>query len=110
AIAACDDNPLSEGRNETARFQLNPSFANVAVGATTEVTAIAVNRYGESTGEPVTATACDNKVTIARDEDRSPFEPPERFVVTGVTAGASCINVSAGGQQATITIEVVAPS
>lgn len=109
AIAACDDNPLEAGRDDTARFRLNPSVANVAVGDSTHVTAIAVNNYNEPTGQAVSATACDGKVSVAPDARRSAYEPPERFTVRGVTAGESCINVSGGGQTATVTINVVSP-
>lgn len=109
ATAACDDNPLSEGRDDTARFRLNPSFASVAVGDSTFVTAIAVNDFNEPTGEDVQASACDGKISIAPDPKRSEYEPPERFVVKGVTAGESCVNVSGGGQTASVTITVVEP-
>lgn len=108
AGAACDDNPLEEGRDETARFRLNPTVANVAVGDSTQVTAIAVNQYDEPTGQAVTATACDGKVSVTPHPGRSDYEPPERFIVRGVTAGESCINVSGGGKTGTVTINVVA--
>jgi len=104
---ACADNPLADGRDAIDRFTTNPSFANVKVNDSTRVTAIAVNVHGEPTGDAVTASACDNKITIANDPTRTTFEPPERFVVHGVTAGASCLTVSAGGKQATVTINVV---
>jgi hypothetical protein len=106
-VAACDDNPLSEDRNKVDRFQLNPSFANVLVGGTTQVTAIPVNRHGEPTGDAVTGTACDAKISIDSDSTRTAFEPPERWIVTGVSAGESCVNVSSGGVSATITVNVV---
>lgn len=109
AASACDDNPLSEGRDDTARFRLNPSVANVAVGDSTFVTAIAVNDFNEPTGESVQASACDGKISVAPDPRRSEFEPPERFVVKGVTAGESCVNVSGGGQTASVTVTVIEP-
>ena len=109
AAAACDDNPLSEGRDDTARFRLNPSVANVAVGDSTFVTAIAVNDFNEPTGEAVQASACDGKISVTPDPQRSAYEPPERFVVKGVTAGESCVNVSGGGQSASVTVTVVDP-
>jgi hypothetical protein len=107
AVAACDDNPLSEGRDDVDRIDLNPSFANVKVADSTRVYGIAVNRHGEPLGVAVSATACDNKITIAPDPTRTNFEPPERFVVKGVTAGDSCINFTAGGKEATATILVL---
>jgi hypothetical protein len=107
AVAACDDNPLSEGREDVDRFRINPSFAFVKVNDSTKVSAIALNRHGEPTGDAVTATACDAKISVVRDETRVEYEPPERFVVRGVAEGETCVNVAAGGQQATITINVV---
>ena len=105
--AACANNPLSEDRDVVSRFRINPSFANVLVGDSTKVTAIALNKHGEPTGDAVTATACDGKITVTDDPTRIVYEPPERFVVRGVTAGESCVNVSSGGQTATIEINVV---
>jgi hypothetical protein len=106
-VAACDDNPLSEGRDEVSRFRLNPAFANVQVGASVQVTAIPVNSYGEPTGASVTASACDAKVTVAPDTSRTVYEPAERYLVTGVATGDSCLNLSAGGRQATVVMKVL---
>ena len=105
--AACDDNPLAEDRDSVDRFRINPSFAFVKVSDSTKVSAIAVNVHGEPTGDAVTATACDAKINVARDETRVEYEPPERFVVRGIAEGESCVNVTAGGRNATITITVV---
>lgn len=107
AVAACDDNPLAENRDVVDRIDTNPSFANVLVGDSTFVTATARNVHGEPTGDDVTGTACDGKISVADDPTRSAFELPERFIVKGVTAGESCINVSSGGKSATVTINVV---
>jgi hypothetical protein len=107
AFAACGDNPLAENREDVDRFDLNPSFANVKVNDSTKVNAIPVNVHGERLGIDVNGTACDSKITVKRDETRTAYEPPERFVIKGVSAGASCLTVSAGGKQATVTINVV---
>jgi hypothetical protein len=107
AVAACDDNPLAENRDVVDRLATNPSFANVQVGGSTFVSANALNQHGEPTGDAVTGTACDGKITVAIDTTRSDFELPERFIVRGVTAGESCVNVSSGGKSATVTINVV---
>lgn len=107
AVAACDDNPLSEDRDAVDRLVLNPSFANVKVNDSTFVSAIAVNKHGEPLGVAVTATACDNRITLKNDPTRTEFEPPERFIIRGVTAGNSCVNVSSNGKQGTVTVRVV---
>jgi hypothetical protein len=107
AAVACYNDPLAEGRDAVERFTTNPSFANVKVADSTFVTAIAVNIHGEPTGDAVTGAPCDNKITVAVDPTRTVFEPPERFVVKGVTAGNSCLNISGGGKTTTVTIRVV---
>ncbi len=107
AMAACDNNPLSKDRDKVTRLDLNPSFANVKVNDSTFVTAIALNRNGEPTGDAVQGTACDGKITIKNDPTRTNFEPPERWIVHGVTAGQSCVNVSSAGVTSSVVINVV---
>lgn len=109
-VAGCNDDPLASGRGDVSDFILNPTYANVLVGGTTKVTAIAVNRHREETGDAVTAQACDSKVSVAKDPTRTAYEPPERFVVTGMAEGESCITVSAGGLDRNVTINVVPAS
>lgn len=106
ASIGCDDNPLAENRDETTGFRLNPAVANVRVNDSTFVTAIPLNNYGEPTGAAVTASACDAKITIAPDPRRLAYEVPERYVVKGVATGETCINVSAGGSEATVSVRV----
>lgn len=110
SAAACDDNPLAEGREEAAYFRLNPSNVAVNAGGTVKVDAVVVNKYGAATNEAVTATPCDNKVTAVVDTGRTSFEFPERFVVTGATLGTSCLVVRGGGITDTVEIRVVPAS
>ncbi len=105
-LIGCDDNPLAENRDQTVRFRLNPAVANVRVNDSTLVTAIPVNNYGEPTGESVSASACDTKISVAPDQRRLEYEVPERYVVRGLAAGESCLNVSAGGVQGTVVVTV----
>jgi len=107
--AACDDNPLAKDRDKVDRLFLNPSFVNVLVGDSTFVTANAINIHNEPTGDSVAGEACDGKVTVKLDPERTAFELPERFIVRGVTAGESCLNVTSGGKSASVTINVVEP-
>jgi hypothetical protein len=92
--AACDDNPVDEGRDDSARLYLSHENAAVASGGTIVVTANVLNQYGEPTGASVTGQACDNKITVTADTARSAFENPERFRVTGASFGTSCVVVS----------------
>jgi hypothetical protein len=110
AATACDDNPLAEDRDEAAYFRLNPSNVAVNAGGTVKVDAVVVNKYGSATNEAVTATACDAKVSAVADTGRTIYEFPERFVVTGVALGSSCIVVRGGGITDTVAIRVVPAS
>lgn len=108
--AACDDNPLSEGRETGSYFSVNPTNSVVQAGDTTRVTAIVMNRYGAPINAPVTAEPCDAKVTAMADPRRSALESPETFIVVGQTLGFSCIVVRGGGLIDTATIRVVPAS
>ncbi|UCF18528.1 MAG: PPC domain-containing protein [Gemmatimonadota bacterium] len=118
AFNACDDNPVSEGRDATTALAVNPSFALVDAADTTRVSAFGVNQYNEKTYTPVTGTACDAKIQVDLDvgqtaggvvptDGRVPVEPPDRWLVVGQTLGETCINFSGGGQTAEATLFVV---
>jgi hypothetical protein len=106
-VSACDDNPLAEDRDQASHFRLNPSNVVVNTGGIVKVDANVLNRYGAATNAAVTATACDANITAAADTGRSDFEFPERFTITGVTFGNSCLVVNGGGLTDTIDVRVV---
>lgn len=106
-VSACDDNPLAEDRDQAAYFRLNPSNVVVNTGGIVKVDANVLNKYGAATNAAVTATACDAKITAVADADRSDFEFPERFTISGVTFGNSCLVVNGGGLTDTIQVRVV---
>jgi hypothetical protein len=110
AVSACDDNPLAENREDASYFRLNPSNAAVNVGGEIRVNANVMNRYGAALATSVTATECNSNITVAPHPDRSDYEYPETFLVTGVTVGTSCIVVRGGGVTDTVTIRVVPAS
>ena len=105
-VAACDDNPVAEDRENVFRLFLNPTVVNLTVGGTKAVTGQALNRYGEATFTPVTATACDARITIAPDTTLLPIEPPTRVIATGRTVGTSCIVFTGGGFTDSVTVNV----
>ena len=105
-VTACDDNPLSEDRDEAAYFRLNPSSVAVNAGGEVLVDAVLVNKFGGGLNQAVTGTPCDNKITAVPDSARSAFEFPERFRITGVTLGQTCLIVSGGGITDTVTVRV----
>lgn len=110
AAAACDNNPLAEDRDKAAYFRLNPSSVAVNAGATVKVDAVVVNQYGAATNHAVTATPCDAKITAVADTGRSVYEYPERFVISGVAGGITCLRVSGGGIQDSVGVRVVPAS
>ena len=107
-VTACDDNPLSEDRDEAAYFRLNPSSVAVNAGGEVLVDAVLVNKFGGGLNQAVTGTPCDNKITAVPDSARSVFEFPERFRIRGSNAiGNSCLIVTGGGISDTIAVRVV---
>ncbi|HUF51111.1 MAG TPA: hypothetical protein VMN60_09775 [Longimicrobiales bacterium] len=109
-VAACDNNPLADDRDQAAYFRLNPSNVAVNAGGEVKVDAVLVNKFGGGLNQAVAATPCDNKITAVADTGRSVFEFPERFVITGVTLGMSCLVVRGGGVEDTIGVRVVPAS
>ena len=108
AVAACNDDPLSEDRDKASFFQLDPSVVAVNAGGTANVAAVIVNKYGASTNAAVAAEPCDSKITAAKDPTRSVYQPPERFVVTaGSALGSSCLIVKSESVTDTVTVRVV---
>ncbi len=106
ALTACDDNPLKDDRDVGAFMYTNPSFSNLKVGGTVRVRANVMNKYSAPTGDAVTGTPCDAKITAVSDTSLTEFEQPERFVVTAVAAGASCLIVSGGGITDTVGFSI----
>jgi hypothetical protein len=109
-VSACDDNPLAEDRDQASYFRLNPSNVVVNTGGIVKVDANVLNKYGAATNAAVTATACNANITAVADTGRSDFEFPERFTITGVTFGNSCLVVNGGGLTDTIDVRVVPAS
>jgi hypothetical protein len=110
-LGACDDNPLSENRDQGAWFELNPSNVAVNAGGTVSVSAVVRNQFGAATNAAVTATPCDARISAVRDTGRTAFEFPERFIVTGSSSlGNTCLVVTGGGLTDTIRVRVVPAS
>ncbi len=119
AFSACDDNPVSQGRDSTAALAVNPTFALIDAADSTRISAVGLNRYADRTYATVTGTACDAKIQVAPDSGqtaggvvvpsagRVPIEPPDRWLVVGQTLGETCIDFSGGGQTARATVFVV---
>ena len=104
---ACDDNPVSDDRENAFMFFLNPSFVTLARDNNEKIiTGYTVNRYGEPTYDDVTATACNNNIAMRTDSLLLPVQPKTRVRVRGVAAGASCIVFNGAGLSDTVRITV----
>jgi hypothetical protein len=107
ALAACSNDPLSKDADKAVFFFTNPSFATMKVDTIgIKVTARVMNRYNAPTGDAVTATPCDSKVTATKDPLRTELESPERFIVKATASGNSCLVVTGGGITDTVNIVV----
>ncbi|MEO5510359.1 MAG: hypothetical protein ABIS27_06985 [Longimicrobiales bacterium] len=97
AFTACDNNPLKDDRDKGLFMYTNPSFATIVVGGTVKVRANVMNQYSAPTGDAVTATQCNARLSAVADTSRTDLEQPERFTVTGLAIGTSCLIVTGGG-------------
>ncbi|HUF11692.1 MAG TPA: hypothetical protein VMN78_01165 [Longimicrobiales bacterium] len=104
---ACDDPPIEPGDNDPARLFTSSSVVVVEAGASTLVRAFLVNDLGNPLTGDVDFSACDATISVAADPAQTDVEPGSNFLVTGVTLGESCVNVSAAGFEETITVHVV---
>jgi len=60
---------------------------------------------------PVTATACSAEIIVAEDASYAPVpKTSQRFTVTGVTSGPSCVQMTAGGVVDSVTVGVLPTS
>lgn len=108
AVGACDDPPIEPGSSDAARLATNPTFAVIEAGETRLIQTYLVNEVGNPVAGEVDFDACNGLITVVEDEDQLDIEPGTNLLVTaGGTLGESCINVSAGGFEETITIRIV---
>lgn len=115
-LAGCDDNPTDFEPDETVRIFANPTVMTVPAGVTTLLQSRTENAGNEPTWEEITASvdgSCGSgqlSVDVAASFEPT-IEPPGKFDVTGGTTwGESCIELSGGGANATIDVNVVADS
>jgi hypothetical protein len=106
-VAGCKGDPLSDA--DGTPVALTTSFTDLVVDVGNSVTFTAEVVDGRNTPLEVaiTAVACDAKVTTSPDPDFNPVPATTSgFLVAGVTAGTSCVNLSGGGLQATVDVTV----
>lgn len=107
-LLGCDDDTVTANRDAATQLSVNPSFTIVDAADTSLIRAVAQNRAGEATYDPVQFAACDTKIVAVEDPSRIELEPPTRILVIGQTLGASCVDVTGPGSlTATATVNVV---
>jgi uncharacterized protein YjdB len=115
-IAGCDDNPIDFDASEATQIFTNPTVMTVPAGVTQNLESRTLNDGGQPTWDEITATVdatCGPgtvNVVVAADYEPE-IQPPAPFEVTGgTTLGATCIQLSGGGVDATVEVTVVGDS
>ena len=106
-VAGCKGDPLSDA--DGTPVALTTSFTDlvVSIGDTVSFTARVVDGRNTPLVETITAGACDAKITAAIDPNFDPVPVTSTgFIVVGVSAGTSCVNVAGAGLQATVDVTV----
>lgn len=115
-LVGCDDDPTDFDTDETVKITTNPSVMVLPAGVTGLLSSRTENAGNEPTWEEITATvdaSCGSgviTVDVAAAYEPS-IQPPGQFDVTGgTTLGETCIQLSGGGQNATVEVTVVGDS
>lgn len=115
-LVGCDDKPTDFGSSDTVRITTNPSAMTVPAGVTALLQSRTENEGAEPTWEEISASvdgSCGSgAITVAEAATYEPsIQPPGQFDVTGGTTwGATCVQLSGGGADATVDVMVVADS
>jgi len=105
--SACVKDPLSDLDGTAAGITTDFSAVIVDAGNTVLLTASVIDGRSTPLTTAVTFTACDAKVTVALDDTYAPVPATSyRAVITGVSAGTSCVDVAGGGQSTQVDVEV----
>lgn len=115
-LAGCDDNPTDFDSDETVRIFTNPTVLTLPAGVTALLSSRTENAGNEPTWEEISASvdgSCGSgaiSVDVA-DSYEPTLQPPGQFDVTGgTTLGETCIQLSGGGESATVEVRVVGDS
>lgn len=103
----CKSDPLSDLDGSPVAIVTSFTDLVVAVGDTTNFTASVVDGRSTPLAETVAFSACDAKITAGTDPSYNPVPATSaKAQVIGVSAGASCVNVTGGGLQAQVKVTV----
>ena len=107
-VGSCKNDPLSDLDGTPAAVVTNFSYLQMAIGATAQVTASIVDGRATPLEVPITFTPCTADVTTAIDTSYHPVPVTSaRAIVTAVTANPSCVRVSGGGLEDSVTVAIL---
>lgn len=106
---SCVDDPLADlDANPAAVVSSHTELTLTEGGAGFPVTASVVDGRSTPLSAPVTATPCDAAVSAVVDTSYHPVPATSaRFIVSGVSPAASCVNLSGGGVTRTVDVTVL---
>ncbi|MBI1967067.1 MAG: hypothetical protein HYS40_03670 [Gemmatimonadetes bacterium] len=103
----CKSDPLSDLDGSPTAIVTSFTDLTVSVGTSVTFTAQVVDGRSTPLETAITFSACDTKVTAGADATYDPVpRTSARAIVTGVSAGTSCVNVQGGGLTATVNVTV----
>jgi hypothetical protein len=108
SVGSCKSDPLSDADGNPAAVVTNLSYLQMPIGTTSAITATVLDARTTPLDVPITFTACTADVTVVEDTSYHPIpHTSERAIVTAVSAAPTCVRVSSGGIEDTVTISVL---
>ena len=111
-LGACGGDPTDSFREEGQKIVTDPAVVFVDEGATVLVVAQLQDNQGNQLATDFTATPLGPQVAVTRDTtflettNGSALKTRQRFVVTGVTPGASAFELAGGSIKDTVRVNV----
>ena len=107
-VGGCKSDPLSDGDGTPAQVITDFSYLQMPIGATALVTATALDARTTPLDVPLTFTPCTSDVSVEIDTSYHPIpSTSKRAIVTAVSAAPTCVRISAGGVEDTVSVAVL---
>lgn len=107
-LGGCKSDPLSDLDGNPARVVTDFSYLQLPIGGAQVVNASVLDARTVPLELPITFTPCTADVAVAPDTSYHPIPPTSaQAIVTAVSAAASCVVVSGGGIEDTVSVAVL---
>lgn len=107
-VSSCIKDPLSDLDGNPAAIVVDFTHLQMSVGGTANVTASIIDARFTPLAVPITFTPCGADVSVTVDSSYHPVPATSaRATVTAVSPNPSCVVVSGGGIQDTITVAIL---